>query len=137
MKKMIILCLGFMFVLPTLSHAEQGKSAAINEMLAKYTKQGASNFSADGVKELWSKSVKAEDGTDRNCATCHNADLTKPGMHKKTEKVINPMALSANPERYQTTKKIKKWFRRNCKWTWGRECTAQEKGNFLMYLQAE
>ncbi len=45
------------------------------------------------------------------------------------------MAVSVNPERFTKTKKIKKWFKRNCKWAWGRECTAQEKGNFLTYFK--
>ncbi|MEA3244387.1 MAG: DUF1924 domain-containing protein, partial [Pseudomonadota bacterium] len=31
-------------------------------------------------------------------------------------------------------KKIEKWFKRNCKWTLGRECTAQEKADFLAYI---
>ena len=31
-------------------------------------------------------------------------------------------------------KKIEKWFKRNCKEAWGRECTAQEKADFLTYL---
>jgi len=62
-------------------------------------------------------------------------DLKKPGEHIRTGKVIDPMALSANPNRFSDAKKIEKWFRRNCKWVLGRTCTAQEKGNILLYLQ--
>jgi len=89
---------------------------AIPEMLAKYEAEGASNFTAKGVEALWNKKVKSEeDGMERSCATCHGTDLTKQGKHYKTGKVIEPMALSANPERYKETKEIKKWFLRNQK----------------------
>ena len=44
------------------------------------------------------------------------------------------MARSVNPERLTEVKKLNKWFLRNCKWTYGRECTAQEKGDILVWL---
>ncbi|MCP4267412.1 MAG: DUF1924 domain-containing protein, partial [Candidatus Brocadiaceae bacterium] len=68
--------------------------------------------------------------------TCHGSDLNQAGKHVRTNKLIKAMAPSANPERYTKVKKIKKWFLRNCKWTLGRECTAQEKGDVLAYLKA-
>lgn len=110
---------------------------AIPGMLGEYQAEGAGNFTSKGVETLWNKKVKAEDGSERSCATCHGTDLSKQGKHYKTGKVIEPMALSVNPERYKEAKEIRKWFRRNCKWAWGRECTAQEKGNFLTWLQAQ
>lgn len=110
---------------------------AIPGMLAEYQADGAGNFSAKGVEALWNKKVKAEDGSERSCASCHHSDLKLQGKHYKTGKVIEPMALSVNPERYKEAKEIRKWFLRNCKWAWGRECTAQEKGNFLTWLSAQ
>jgi hypothetical protein len=44
------------------------------------------------------------------------------------------MAPSANKERFTDVKKIEKWFKRNCNDVLARECTAQEKGDFLKYL---
>lgn len=44
------------------------------------------------------------------------------------------MKPAVNPERLVDAKKIEKWFLRNCKWTFGRECTAQEKGDFLTFI---
>ncbi len=110
---------------------------AIPEMFAEYQAEGAGEFTAKGVEALWNKKVRADDGSERSCATCHHSNLKLQGSHFKTGKVIEPMALSVNPERYQQAEKIRKWFRRNCKWTWGRECTAQEKGNFLAYLKSQ
>jgi len=124
----------FLCSLTTGTVANEG---AIPEMLAKYRSQGAGDFSATGVKALWNKKVRTKDGKERSCSTCHQSNLKSQGTHFKTGKVIEPMALSVNPERYQKAKKIKKWFLRNCKWTWGRECTAQEKGDFLTYLKAQ
>ncbi|MBV1869763.1 MAG: DUF1924 domain-containing protein [Gammaproteobacteria bacterium] len=52
----------------------------------------------------------------------------------KIKKHINPIVFGVNKERYI---KIKKWFKRNCKWTWGKECTAQEKDGFIECLLAQ
>ncbi|TBR21868.1 MAG: DUF1924 domain-containing protein, partial [Candidatus Nitrosotenuis sp.] len=32
---------------------------------------------------------------------------------------------------------VEKWFKRNCKETLERECTPQEKGDFLAYLSGK
>ena len=45
------------------------------------------------------------------------------------------MAPSVNAARLSSRKQIEKWFKRNCKWTLGRECSAQEKGDLLAYLK--
>ncbi|NEV62085.1 DUF1924 domain-containing protein [Thiorhodococcus minor] len=80
---------------------------------------------------------QADGSPARSCATCHGTDLTQPGKHAKTGKVIEPMAPSVNPQRLTDEKKIAKWFRRNCKWTLGRECTAEEKADFLAYIKTQ
>jgi len=107
---------------------------ATDAEFAEFKKQGATKFSAEQGKQNWTREVASPEGDKRSCTTCHDADLTKPGKHAKTKKVIDPMAPSVNPERFTDQKKIEKWFKRNCEWTWGRECTAQEKGDFLKFL---
>ena len=67
----------------------------------------------------------------------HSADLTSTGKHVRTGKKIKPLAPSVNPKRLTDTKKIEKWFKRNCKWTLGRECTPQEKGNVLAFIKSK
>ncbi len=109
---------------------------AVSELEAKYQTQGAGSFSAAAGEVLWNKTfVDAKTGKERNCATCHTTDLTKQGKHARTGKTIEPMAPSVNLKRFTKVKKIKKWFVRNCKWTLGRECTAQEKGDFLAFIK--
>jgi hypothetical protein len=46
------------------------------------------------------------------------------------------MAPSVNAARLTDQAKIVKWLHRNCKWTLGRECTPQEKGDFLTYIRS-
>jgi hypothetical protein len=107
---------------------------ATDELFARYKYQGASNFDADRGMKNWNKEGKGEDGEPMSCTTCHGKDLGKQGKHHKTGKIIEPMAPSVNAERLTDVKKIEKWFKRNCKDAWGRECTAQEKGDFLKFL---
>lgn len=119
--------------LPQFAYTEN----AARELQTSYQSQATTPFSADTGRLKWKLEVQNKSGGTRSCTTCHTMDLTQAGKHTKTKKVIEPMALSVNRERYTDSKKIAKWFKRNCKWTWGRECTAQEKGDFLEYLLAQ
>jgi hypothetical protein len=105
----------------------------IDNMLAGYMEMGATGFSAERGKLLWTK-THIIDGEQRTCSSCHTANPAIPGKHVKTGKPIEPIALSANPERFTDVAKTEKWFRRNCKWTLGRECTPQEKGDLVSWL---
>jgi mono/diheme cytochrome c family protein len=75
-------------------------------------------------------------GNDWSCATCHTQNPADPGKHAKTDKPIEPMAPSANAERFTDLKKVDKWFKRNCGDVLDRECTSLEKGDVLTYLMA-
>lgn len=128
----VLLLITTLMLVPLIASAD-----TIADMLKSYEQQGASSFSAADMDKEWNRKRISEEGDARSCATCHGSDLSKPGKHAKTGKVIDPMAKSVNAERYTDARKIEKWFLRNCKWTLGRECTAQEKGNFLLYLQSK
>lgn len=73
-------------------------------------------------------------GNDWSCSSCHTANPKQAGKHEVTGRTIQPMAPSANPQRFIDLAKAEKWFRRNCKDVLSRECTAQEKGDVLSYL---
>jgi len=109
-------------------------SDASNAEFAQFSAQGAGNFSAAQGKTNWNTVVVSKEGEKRACVTCHGTDPKKSGQHATTQKTIEPMASSVNPERFTDVKKMEKWFKRNCEWTWSRECTAQEKGDILKYL---
>lgn len=113
-------------------------ASVVDELLAGYLKKGATDFSATRGEEFWKAThPDPENRGTRSCQTCHGSDLHKSGKHAKTGKVIDPMAPSTNAERLTDAKKIEKWFKRNCKWTIDRECTAQEKGDILKFLQSQ
>jgi len=131
MKKMmlVVLCLG---ALPV-----QASETVVSQILDGYRAQGATGGSAVHGKAMWNeKHVQRKSGKEVSCATCHTADLTRAGAHVRTGKRIEPMALSVNPDRLNDPAKIRKWLRRNCKWTIGRECTPQEKADFLSFIQS-
>ncbi len=90
--------------------------------------------SAERGKELWTRNQTVS-GQLRSCASCHTANPRRAGKHIRTGKAIKPMASSVNSSRFTDAKKSAKWFRRNCKWTLGRECSEQEKADFTRYLK--
>jgi len=106
---------------------------AVQTMLESLSKEADRPFSAEGGFRAWYR--EAPDG--RSCTSCHGESLRVQGRHQKTGKLIEPMARSVNPKRLTEQKKIAKWFLRNCKWTYGRECTAQEKGDILVWLSEQ
>jgi cytochrome c553 len=120
-------------LLPTLTQA-----GAVEGLLEGYRERGAEAFSAAAGAAQWRQTYRAKGGKgERSCTACHGTNLTQPGKHAKTGKRIEPMAPSVNPQRLSDRGKIEKWFKRNCKWTLGRACTPQEKGDFLSFLRQQ
>ncbi|MES9925195.1 MAG: DUF1924 domain-containing protein [Candidatus Thiodiazotropha endolucinida] len=112
------------------------QASTLDNLFMSFQASGAGPFSAEQGREAWARTViDKKSGKPRSCSDCHGDDLSKAGKHIKTGKRIEPMAPSAFPKRLSDPKKINKWFKRNCKWTWGRVCTPQEKGDLLLYLQ--
>jgi hypothetical protein len=116
------------FTLSQPALAEQSKLAHMKI----YQQQGIDKVDPDNGQRLWKSTVN-----ERSCTNCHGDDLTKIGKHAKTGKIIQPMALSVNGDRYQDGRKIEKWFLRNCKWTFSRQCSAQEKADILSWLSSQ
>lgn len=110
-------------------------AGTLDGLLADYRSQGAGPFDAGAGKDLWERSFPSDSGGQRACTTCHADDPRQPGRHALTRKPIEPLAPSVNPQRLTDRRQIEKWLGRNCKWTLGRACTAQEKGDVLVFLQ--
>lgn len=70
------------------------------------------------------------------CTTCHGA-TPQQGGQTRTGKAIDPMAVSRTPDRFTDAAKVDKWFQRNCTGVIGRECTAQEKVDFISYMMTQ
>ncbi len=106
--------------------------------LAKKQKKTDPNFvwfSAEEGKTLYFKEhLHSKKNKVRNCATCHKDNPTLAAAHADTGKKIKPLAPSVNSKRFTKEKKIKKWFKRNCKWVLERQCTTKEQGDFLVWM---
>ncbi len=94
---------------------------------------GVSTFSADAGRTMFLGQFTGGKEATPSCTTCHTNNPTAAGR-TRVGKPILPMAVSANPERFTDPEKVAKWFRRNCTSVLGRECTAEEKGNFLAFM---
>ncbi|HEX5364466.1 MAG TPA: DUF1924 domain-containing protein [Gallionella sp.] len=105
------------------------------DFISTYSTQAGSGFTPSAAR---GKSFFGKDwGVSKDmpkCASCHGNDLKANGKHVITGKVIEPFSPSANPERFTSTKKVEKWFKRNCKEVVGRECTAAEKADFIQFV---
>jgi len=111
-------------------------SPAVEEMLQNFRAQGVTQFNATTGRQFWEQAFTRKNGSEvRRCSSCHTTNLRQNGKHIKTGKMIEPLAPSVNAKRLTEVKEIRKWLKRNCTWTLGRECTAQEQGDVLMYLQ--
>ena len=73
-------------------------------------------------------------GSEWSCSSCHTDTPTAAGRHAKTGKTIRPLAPAKNPDRFTSSAKVAKWFRRNCNDVLARECTPREKGDVLTWL---
>ena len=121
--KIALLCMTSL-LLAAPAHAD-----AVADSLAQWQPQATRAFSATRGQQLW-----LQDHQERSCSTCHGTDARQQGRHQNTGKTIAAMAPSVNPKRLTATSQIEKWLGRNCRWTLGRECSAQEKGDLILWL---
>ncbi len=114
-------------LLSALAHAETPR-----DFLQQYQREAGPGDAGRGARFFASKSAN-----DWSCATCHTDKPTQSGKHAKTDKLIEPLAPAANPQRFTDAAKVDKWFRRNCNDVLGRVCTAQEKADVLAWLMSQ
>lgn len=106
-----------------------------NEVLAAFKTAAAGTPNFQGFSAARGEQFfKAKHGKEWSCASCHTDNPAAPGKHANTAKDIQPLAPSANAERFTDMAKVEKWFKRNCNDVLGRVCTPLEKGDVLSYL---
>ncbi|HUP30577.1 MAG TPA: DUF1924 domain-containing protein [Usitatibacter sp.] len=131
-KAVVVAALSALLTVP--AHAQD----AVTDLLKQYQARGATRFTPAAAEAMWTRAVMdSKSGEQRRCSQCHSEDLRRAGKHATTGKAIEPLAPSVNPKRLTDPEHIEKWFLRNCKWTLGRECTPQEKGDFLVMIRAK
>jgi hypothetical protein len=101
---------------------------------AKQTDASFAGFSVERGQSIYASHHAEAKPETQACAACHGEDPSKPGQNAKTGKVIDPMAVSANPKRFTSKDDVEKWFGRNCKEVLGHDCSALEKGDYITFL---
>jgi len=120
-----LLMLGFVLACANAKAADTSPS----QELARWQQKAQQPASAQRGQALWTR----QQG-DWSCASCHGEPPMRNGRHASTHKHIAPLAPAVNPQRLTDQAKLDKWFRRNCKDVFSRECTAQEKADVIFYL---
>lgn len=115
---------------------QPARAETVNDIMATITSDAKqSNSAFSGFSAARGESFfKTKHGSEWSCSTCHTENPAALGKHAKTSKDIQPLAPSANAERFTDESKVAKWFKRNCKDVLDRVCTPQEKGDVLAYL---
>lgn len=105
-------------------------------ILDGYAKEaGVTAFSAERGKAFFEADHTGGKPASPSCTTCHGTNPRVAGQ-TRAGKAIEPMAVSANPQRFTDPAFVEKWFGRNCDSVLGRPCTATEKGDFIAYMSS-
>lgn len=103
------------------------------DLLAQYAAAAkGAGFSATRGQSLHTQHFSGGKPDTPSCTTCHGNDPRRAGR-ALTGKTIEPVAASVTTTRYTDPAKVEKWFKRNCTEVLGRECTPQEKGDWLTF----
>jgi hypothetical protein len=102
------------------------------QILTAYQQQAGSASAARGEQFFHAK-VNQPNGEVASCTGCHT-DNPKATGKTRAHKPIEPLAPIANRERLTDPAKVEKWFKRNCKDVLARECSVQEKADFVAFL---
>jgi cytochrome c peroxidase len=108
---------------------------ATEEILKEYQAQEKTPFSVERGEKLFRTERVNAKGDKISCMTCHTDNPKKQGL-TRANKVIEPIAVVANAERFTDKAKIEKWFKRNCNDVFDRQCTTLEKGDFMKYMMS-
>ena len=102
-------------------------------VIAKNINPASTGLSASDGKNFFNRELTIK-GKQVACASCHTANPADSGKNIVTSKPIQPLAPSANEKRFTSVDTVEKKFTEHCNDIIGRDCTAQEKGNFIAYL---
>lgn len=114
-------------------------AATAQQLLAGYAaaagkdRPGFRGFSAARGSELYRAERTRADNATAGCSGCHTADPRATGRTRANKDIL-PLAPAINPQRFTDPAHVEKWFLRNCRDVLERDCTAQEKGDFITYL---
>jgi len=124
---------------PALAGSAADRQAILDGFAAEAQAAGGSftGFVASQGETLFRTQWARGDERTPSCTACHTEDPRAMGRNAKTGRPIEPVAVSANPSRFTDPDEVAKQFRRDCKAVIGRECTAQEKGDYITFMMGQ
>lgn len=93
--------------------------------------------SAEEGKIFYNNVVKATNGKETACASCHTANPADKGKHIETGKTIKPLSPVVNAKRFADFEKVEAKFTQHCVDILGQDCTAAQKANYISYVLTE
>lgn len=73
-------------------------------------------------------------GKEESCASCHTDNPAGEGKHTDTGKKIQSLSPAVSTKRFSNLQHVEENFTRHCQDIIGRDCTPQEKGDYITYL---
>jgi mono/diheme cytochrome c family protein len=129
MKRLIALA-ALMAPAPALA---QDKDTSPARLIASYEAEAGRAVDPSAGKALFMADHSGGKPETPSCTSCHTKNPRASGQ-ARTGKTIDPLAPSANAARFTETKKVEKWFGRNCNSVLGRDCTPAEKADIVAWL---
>lgn len=133
------LIMALLFAVGTFSLSAQADVETAKAFARKYAVV-AKNINPDFkgfIPELGRAFFKREftvKGKQVSCSSCHTDNPANPGKHIVTGKPIKPLSPVVEKSRFTSVDKVEEKFVEHCNDILGRDCTAQEKGNYIAYL---
>ena len=118
------------------SVANAEKLAKIYTAVAQAANPGFVPSVADG-KSFFNQKVKAANGKETACASCHTANPADTGKHIVTGKAIHPLSPVINTKRFSDFDKVEGQFTKHCNDILGADCSPSDKANYITYLLTE
>lgn len=116
------------------AHAAVNLDGARQTLLQELAAQAkVDGFSAERGAALFTSTFKGGKPDTPSCTACHGPTPKSKG-ETRAGKPIEPLAVSATPDRFTDPEKVAKWFERNCNSVLGRDCTPLEKGDFITFM---
>ncbi len=135
MKKLSCALLALLGLSIFSAHADvtTAKQAASDYALFAKRLNPNATISAEAGRAFYVKKVEVK-GKDLSCAACHTDNPANIGKHNESGKPIKPMAPSVNPQRFSNINKSAVGFTKHCRDLYGKDCSAEDKANFVTYL---
>ena len=124
--------------LGVVSFSAQADVASAQKLADKYMTfakniNPSAKASADAGKAFYTRKIVVQ-GKEISCSSCHTDNPAAQGKNVKDGKAIKPLSPVANAKRFSDLDKVETNFEKHCLDILGKDCTAQEKADYITYL---